>query len=73
MNPRDLRLPSAQERRAPAVVLRAGLDGLSARLEEKDLRRLWEAGEQSPEGGGEKFSDGEENEGEEGAYLGFRG
>lgn len=52
--PRDLRLLSAQERRSPLELLRAGLGGLSAKLVEKDLRRVWEvmwaAGGQGPEG-----------------------
>lgn len=47
--PMDLRLPSAQDRRCPAPLC-AGLEGLSAKLEERDLRRLWEAEEQGPEG-----------------------
>lgn len=42
LKPRDLRLLSAQERRSPLELLRAGLGGLSARLEEKDLRRVWD-------------------------------
>lgn len=45
---RDLRPPSAQERRGPGGSLWAGLGGLSARLEEKDLRRA--AGGQAADG-----------------------
>lgn len=62
---RDLRLLSVQDRRSPLGLLRAGLGGLSARLEEKvrllprGLRRLWEIGWEQ-----EKV-EGDEAEGEE--------
>lgn len=66
--PTHPRRPSAQWRRCLAQPP-AGLEGLSAMLEEKDLRRVWEPGEDGLEGedvlervpgtnGGEEYSDG---------------